>query len=172
LFSLLTTFTKPLPKEQGTHPISYEDHEMHNLICRGVMLPLMNLDILATLIVGFVQEYLDLLALAERYKRLVNEEHDNGANQERLEYGLWKLLRKEHTKVITLVSTPVYDEPPKADDDVATWLNAPNTPSVEGKLSVVISCYDCINCISSFLILASKSKESSRQIYRASCPTG
>lgn len=93
------------------------------------MFPLTNTQILAPLLVGYMLERLALDSLALQYETIVTESHQKGMSEAQVIQKLHTLTRSRNTRVTTLQSTSVYEEPPEAAHAVATWVRAESTPA-------------------------------------------
>ena len=98
------------------------------------MFPLTNTEILAPLIVGFALERVALHSLASQYEKMVATFHQQGMSEAEIAEKLCAITNSGNTKVITLRSTEVYNEPAEATDTISTWKNAENTPSARNQL--------------------------------------
>ena len=104
------------------------------------MFPLTNTEILAPLIVGFVLERVALHSLASQYETMVATFHHQGMSEAEIAEKLCAITNSGNTKVITLRSTEVYNEPAEATDTISTWKNAENTDSAR-KVTSGVSIY-------------------------------
>jgi len=90
---------------------------------------LTNIQMLAPLIVGFSLQEITSNSMLSEFEELVTDSYRKGMSEEKIASGLYNLWRHRGTKIPTLVSSPVYEEPEKAKEYVSIWFRAKDIQS-------------------------------------------
>jgi len=90
---------------------------------------LTNIQMLAPLIVGFSLQEITSNSMLSEFEELVTDSHWKGMSEEKIASGLYNLWRHRGTKIPTLVTRPVYEEPEKAKEYVSIWSKAKDIQS-------------------------------------------